>query len=184
MGNRNGGGAPTMIRRRQSDFKMSFNLALRSLLTTCSKEASELLFVEAFNQWRYGSYSGHYHFAWEYRGATPSNNAAKMIALCSSVVPLSSSKHFSINPFITALVGTALDTVGQLVEEQCLDHFFSDKTNVIDAVHNLSTAKKAEIQYLRNLLERVGNEPAEGQNRLIQAQVELHKNKNTEKSWA
>ncbi|MBA0853785.1 hypothetical protein Goshw_021943 [Gossypium schwendimanii] len=62
MGSRNGGGAPTMIRRRQSDFKMSFNLALRSLLTTCSKE-----------------------------------------------------------------VGTALDTVGQLVEEQCLDHFFSDK---------------------------------------------------------
>ncbi|MBA0826761.1 hypothetical protein Goarm_011584 [Gossypium armourianum] len=81
-------------------------------------------------------------------------------------------------------VGTALDTVGQLVEEQCLDHFFSDKTNVMDAVHNLSTAKKAEIQYLRNLLERVGNELAEGQNRLIQAQVELHKNKNTEKSRA
>ncbi|MBA0763653.1 hypothetical protein Gotri_013079 [Gossypium trilobum] len=109
--------------------------------------SSELLFVQAFNQWRYGSYSGHYHLAWEYRGATLSNNAAKMIALCSSVVPLSSSKHFSINPFITALhllyqfcardfgflnfcvlqVGTAFDTVGQLVEEQCLDHFFSDK---------------------------------------------------------
>ncbi|KAK8284816.1 hypothetical protein V6Z12_D08G185500 [Gossypium hirsutum] len=106
MGSRNGGGAPTMIRRRQSDFKMSFNLALRSLLTTCSKEARILVknfqnlqvqsknvstsVYSAFNQWRYGSYSGHYHFAWEYRGRT------------------------------------ALDTVGQLVEEQCLDHFFSD----------------------------------------------------------
>ncbi|KAL1087399.1 hypothetical protein V6Z11_D08G180600 [Gossypium hirsutum] len=43
MGSRNGGGAPTMIRRRQSDFKMSFNLALRSLLTTCSKEARILV---------------------------------------------------------------------------------------------------------------------------------------------
>ncbi|MBA0763654.1 hypothetical protein Gotri_013080, partial [Gossypium trilobum] len=32
------------------------------------------------------------------------------------------------------------------------------RTNVMDAVRNLSTAKKAEIQYLRNLLERVGNE--------------------------
>ncbi|KAK8284824.1 hypothetical protein V6Z12_D08G185600 [Gossypium hirsutum] len=49
----------------------------------------------------------------------------------------------------------------------------------MDAVHNLSTAKKAEVPYLRNLLER-----AEGQNCLIQAQVELHKNKNTEKSRA
>ncbi|KAK8284821.1 hypothetical protein V6Z12_D08G185500 [Gossypium hirsutum] len=95
MGSRNGGGAPTMIRRRQSDFKMSFNLALRSLLTTCSKEARIL--VKNFQNLQVQSknvstsvYSGHYHFAWEYRGRT------------------------------------ALDTVGQLVEEQCLDHFFSD----------------------------------------------------------
>ncbi|TYI15284.1 hypothetical protein ES332_A08G175700v1 [Gossypium tomentosum] len=125
MGSRNGGGAPTMIRRRQSDFKMSFNLALRSLLTTCSKEASELLFVQSLTN-----------------GATDH-------------IPVITTLHGSIK------VGTALDTVGQLVEEQCLDPFFSDKTNVMDAVHNLSTAKKAEIQYLRNLLER----------------VELHKNK-------
>ncbi|KAG4134644.1 hypothetical protein ERO13_D08G169850v2 [Gossypium hirsutum] len=73
MGSRNGGGAPTMIRRRQSDFKMSFNLALRSLLTTCSKEARIL--VKNFQNLQVQSknvstsvYSGHYHFAWEYRG--------------------------------------------------------------------------------------------------------------------
>ncbi|KAH1106672.1 hypothetical protein J1N35_010440 [Gossypium stocksii] len=146
MGSRNGGGAPTMIRRRQSDFKMSLSLALRSLLTTYSLFLRffflfELLFFQA-------------------------NGDTDHIQVITTL-------HGSIE------VGTALDTVWQLVEEQCLDPFFSDKTNVMDAVHNLSTAKKSEIQYLRNLLER-----AEEQNRLIQAQVELHKNKNTEKSRA
>ncbi|MBA0796506.1 hypothetical protein Gohar_007269 [Gossypium harknessii] len=156
MGSRNGGGAPTMIRRRQSDFKMSFNLALRSLLTTCSKEAGFFFLILT---------------ASSFLSKPLTNGATDHIQVITTL-------HGSIE------VGTALDTVGQLVEEQCLDHFFSDKTNVMDAVHNLSTAKKAEIQYLRNLLERVGNELAEGQNRLIQAQVELHKNKNTEKSRA
>ncbi|MBA0680382.1 hypothetical protein Goari_012085 [Gossypium aridum] len=168
MGSRNGGGAPTMIRRRQSDFKMSFNLALRSLLTTCSKERKKVIYISTL--------SGTSFFfliltASSFLSKPLTNGATDHIQVITTL-------HGSIE------VGTALNTVGQLVEEQCLDHFFSDKTNVMDAVHNLSTAKKAESQYLRNLLERVGNELAEGQNRLIQAQVELHKNKNTEKSRA
>ncbi|KAK6279436.1 hypothetical protein POUND7_019703 [Theobroma cacao] len=51
-------------------------------------------------------------------------------------------------------VATALDTVEQLVEEQHLNPLFSDKTNIMDVVHNLSTAKKAGIQYLSGLLEK------------------------------
>ncbi|MBA0563667.1 hypothetical protein Golob_008638, partial [Gossypium lobatum] len=72
-------------------------------------------------------------------------------------------------------VGDALDTVEQLVEEQSLDPLSSDRTNVMDAVHNLSAAKKAEIHYLRGLLER-----AEEHNRLIQARVDLLRNKTQE----
>ncbi|MBA0689486.1 hypothetical protein Goari_007214 [Gossypium aridum] len=45
----------------------------------------------------------------------------------------------------------------------------------MDAVHNLSAAKKAEIHYLRGLLER-----AEEHNRLIQARVDLLRNKTQE----
>ncbi|KAL1157712.1 hypothetical protein V6Z11_A08G174200 [Gossypium hirsutum] len=148
MGSRNGGGAPTMIRRRQSDFKMSFNLALRSLLTTCSKEASKEFpnFTSTEQERLYQHLFGELLFV-----QSLTNGATDHI-------PVITTLHGSIK------VGTALDTVGQLVEEQCLDPFFSDKTNVMDAVHNLSTAKKAEIQYLRNLLER-----AEEQNRLIRS---------------
>ncbi|MBA0646402.1 hypothetical protein Goklo_014373 [Gossypium klotzschianum] len=99
MGSRNGGGAPTMIRRRQSDFKMSFNLALRSLLTTCSKEASFFFLILT---------------ASSFLSKPLTNGATDHIQVITTL-------HGSIEE------GTALDTVGQLVEEQCLDHFFSDK---------------------------------------------------------
>ncbi|KAL4382873.1 hypothetical protein GQ457_15G007740 [Hibiscus cannabinus] len=69
-------------------------------------------------------------------------------------------------------VGVALDTVEQLVEDQSLVPMFSERTNVMDAVYGLSTAKKTEINYLRGLLERAGEH-----NRLIQARVELLGNK-------
>ncbi|XVE99982.1 hypothetical protein REPUB_Repub03eG0246900 [Reevesia pubescens] len=38
MASRSEGGAPPTIGRRQSDLKRSFNLAVRSLLTTCPKQ--------------------------------------------------------------------------------------------------------------------------------------------------
>ncbi|ONI05569.1 hypothetical protein PRUPE_5G013300 [Prunus persica] len=67
-------------------------------------------------------------------------------------------------------VGTALDTVEQLVEEQALDRLFSDKTNVMDVAHDLSTMKKDQIQYLTKMLET-----AEEQNQCLRDRVELLK---------
>ncbi|KAH9675976.1 polyamine-modulated factor 1 [Citrus sinensis] len=105
-----------VIGSRQSDLNKSFKLAIRSLLTTCSKE----------NEFE---------------------------SLC-----------------LETQVGAALDTVEQFVEEQNLDPLFSEKTNVMDVVCDLTTAKKNEICYLTCILERV-----EEQNRLLKARLELLK---------
>ncbi|TYI69882.1 hypothetical protein E1A91_D08G185400v1 [Gossypium mustelinum] len=114
MGSRNGGGAPTMIRRRQSDFKMSFNLALRSLLTTCSKEARILVKNFQNLQVQSKNVSTSVYSASSFLSKPLTNGAMDHIQVITTL-------HGSIE------VGTALDTVGQLVEEQCLDHLFSDK---------------------------------------------------------
>ncbi|KAK4752267.1 hypothetical protein SAY87_021065 [Trapa incisa] len=45
-------------------------------------------------------------------------------------------------------VGTSLDTVEQLIEEQSLDMLSADKSNVLDVAQDLLTAKKDEIQHL------------------------------------
>lgn len=136
--------------------KKSFKLAVRSLLTNCPNQ--------------------------EFSKSFPNFTSAEQERLHQLFIQVISSLHGSIEEEFESLcleaqVGAALDTVEQLVEEQSLDPLFPDKTNVMDAVHYLSTAKKAEIQYLRGLLER-----AEEHNRLIQARVELLKNKTQEAS--
>ncbi|XVE57281.1 hypothetical protein DITRI_Ditri04bG0078900 [Diplodiscus trichospermus] len=156
MGSTSGVGAPTLIGRRQSDLKKSFNLAIRSLLTTCPKQ--------------------------EFSKAFPNFTSAEQERLHQLFIQVITSLHGNIEEEFESLcletqVGTALDTVEQLVEEQCIDPLFSDRSNVMEAVHHLSKAKKAEIQYLRGLLER-----AEEHNRIIQARVELLKNKTQEVS--
>ncbi|WRX22658.1 hypothetical protein QQP08_015145 [Theobroma cacao] len=132
MGCNGGVAAPPLIGlgRRQSDLKKPFNVAVRSLLTTCPKQE----FSKAFQNF-------------------------------------TSAEQERIHQLFIqeTQVATALETVEQLVEEQHLDPLFSDKTNIMDVVHNLSTAKKAGIQ-------------AEEHNRLIRARVELLKNRKQEVS--
>ncbi|XVF52160.1 hypothetical protein PTKIN_Ptkin04bG0242500 [Pterospermum kingtungense] len=158
MDNGSGGGdlIPPVIGKRQTDLKKSFKLAVRSLLTTCPNQ--------------------------EFSKSFPNFTTAEQERLHQLFIQVITSLHGNIEDEFESLcletqVGTALDTVEQLVEEQSLDPLFPDKTNVMDAVHHLSTAKKAEIQYLRGLLER-----AEEQNRLIKARVDLLKNKTQEVS--
>ncbi|KAH9675973.1 polyamine-modulated factor 1 [Citrus sinensis] len=115
-----------VIGSRQSDLNKSFKLAIRSLLTTCSKEVITSLHENIENEFE---------------------------SLC-----------------LETQVGAALDTVEQFVEEQNLDPLFSEKTNVMDVVCDLTTAKKNEICYLTCILERV-----EEQNRLLKARLELLK---------
>lgn len=155
MGSRSGG-APPVIGRKQSDLKKSFNVAVRSLLTACPKQ--------------------------EFSKAFPNFTSAEQERLHQLFIQVITSLHGNLEDEFESLcletqVGTALDTVEQLVEEQFLDPLFSDKTNIMDAVHHLSMAKQAEVQYLQGVLER-----AEEHNHLVQARVELLKNKTQEAS--
>ncbi|KAL4347103.1 hypothetical protein GQ457_17G019530 [Hibiscus cannabinus] len=156
MGSRNGGGPVTAVGKRQSDLKKSFNLAVRSLLTTCSAQ--------------------------EFDKAFPNFTNAERERLHQLFIQVITSLHGNVEDEFESLchetqVGVALDTVEQHVEEQSLDPLFSERSNVMDTVQSLSTAKKAEILYLRGLLER-----AEEHNRQIQARVDLLKNNTQEVS--
>ncbi|XP_044504816.1 uncharacterized protein LOC123225035 [Mangifera indica] len=131
---------------RQSDLNKSFKLAVRSLLTTCSKQ----------------------HFSKAFSNFTVSEQDC----LHRLFIQVITSLHENIEDEFQSLcletqVGNALDTVEQLVEEQSLDLLSSDKTNIVDVTCDLSMAKKNEIRYLMRMLERV-----EEQNRLSHARVE------------
>ncbi|KAE8661918.1 Adaptin family protein [Hibiscus syriacus] len=153
MGSRNVGDPVTAIGKRQSDLKKSFNLAVRSLLTTCSAE--------------------------EFSKEFPNFTNVEQQRLHQLFIQVITSLHGNVEDEFGSLCHETQemppDTVEQLVEEQSLDSLFSERTNVMDAVHSLSTAKKAEIHYLRGLLER-----AEQHNRIIQARVDLLKNNTQE----
>ncbi|OMO93680.1 hypothetical protein COLO4_16748 [Corchorus olitorius] len=153
MGSKIGG---LELGRKQSDLKKSFKLAVRSLLTTCTAQ--------------------------DFSNAFPNFTRAEQERLHQIFLQVITSLHGNVEDEFESLcqelqVGTVLDTVEQLVGEQSLDPLFSDKTNIMDTVHNLSTAKNAEIQHLRGRLEK-----AEEHNRLIQARVELLKNRMEEVS--
>ncbi|KAJ4704816.1 hypothetical protein OWV82_021670 [Melia azedarach] len=123
-----------LIGSRQSDLDKSFKLAIRSLLTTCSKE--------------------------EFSNAFSSFTTSEQDCLHRLFIQVITSLHENIEEEFESLcletqVGAALDAVEQLVEEQNLDPLFSEKTNVMDVACDLSTAKKNEISYLTSMLERV-----------------------------
>ncbi|KAK2989927.1 hypothetical protein RJ640_013851 [Escallonia rubra] len=80
---------------------------------------------------------------------------------------------------IETQVGSTLDTVEQLVEEQNLDPLFPNKTNIRDTAHSLSAAKKDEIQYLTSILKK-----AEEQKNINKARIELLKKEGQDFSGA
>ncbi|KAL5807611.1 hypothetical protein ACOSQ3_030501 [Xanthoceras sorbifolium] len=134
---------------RHSDLNKSFKLAVRSLLTTSSKQ--------------------------EFQNAFPNFSTSELDSLHRLFIQVITSLHENIEDefeslYLDTQVGAALDTVEQLVEEQGLDPLFSKKTNIMDVKCDLSTAKTNEIQYLMGMLERV-----EEQKRLMQARIELLK---------
>lgn len=134
---------------RQLNLKKSFQLGIRSLLTACSKE-------EFFKEF-------------------PRFTSAEQEALHRLFIQVITSLHENVEDEFESLcletqVGTALNTVEQLVEEQNMDPLFSDKTNIGDVGSDLLTAKKNEIEYLKGMLEK-----AEEQKCLIGARVELLK---------
>ncbi|KAM5573840.1 hypothetical protein ABKV19_013399 [Rosa sericea] len=134
---------------KQRDLNKSFNLAIRSLLAPCSFQ--------------------------EFCEALPSFTAAEHERLHRLFTQVMSSLHGNVedefqNICLETQVGTAMDTVEQLVEEQSLDPLFANKTNVMDVAHDLSRTTKKEIQYLTEMLEK-----AEAHNHLKRDHIELLK---------
>ncbi|OMO91312.1 hypothetical protein CCACVL1_07166, partial [Corchorus capsularis] len=102
MGSKIGG---VELGRKQSDLKKSFKLAVRSLLTTCTAQ--------------------------DFSNAFPNFTRAEQERLHQIFLQVITSLHGNIEDEFESLcqelqVGTALDTVDQLVGEQCLDPLFSD----------------------------------------------------------
>ncbi|CAH2078547.1 unnamed protein product [Thlaspi arvense] len=130
---------------RQSDLKKSFKSAVRSLLTACSKQD----FLDIFSRFS-------------------KTEQERLYRLYTQVIV---NLHQTLEDEFDAQcqesqVGSVLDKVEQLVEEQSLDPLFSDETNVMDIANDLTTAKKREIQKLTALLQR-----AEEQNRQMEARI-------------
>ncbi|XP_010535940.1 PREDICTED: uncharacterized protein LOC104811080 [Tarenaya hassleriana] len=141
---------------RQVDLNKSFKLAVRSLLTACSKQD----FVKAFSKFSGAEQDRLYGLYIQVIASLYQNIENEFEALCQETQ-----------------VGAILDTVEQLAEEQSLDPLYTDKTNVMDIAKDLSTAKKQEIQQLTDLLQR-----AEEHNRLMEARVNLLRKKAQESS--
>ncbi|KAG7546926.1 Nuclear MIS12/MIND complex subunit PMF1/Nnf1 [Arabidopsis suecica] len=134
---------------RRTNLKKSFKSSLRSLLTACSKQD----FLDIFSK-----FSG-----------------AEQELLFQFYTQVVVNLHQTIEDEFDeqcheAQVGSILDTVEQLVEEQSLDPLFSDKTDVMAITNDLTTAKKNEIQKLKGLLQRT-----EEQNRQKEARISLLK---------
>ncbi|XP_030540271.1 uncharacterized protein LOC115748042 isoform X2 [Rhodamnia argentea] len=111
----------------------------------------------------------------EIRKAFPSFSSNDQEHLQQLFIKVITSLHGHIEDVFQSLcdemkVGTVLDTVEQLVEEQSLDLLKSDKTNVLDIARDLSISKQNEIQHLREVLEK-----AEEHNLRICARLELIK---------
>ncbi|CAJ2635827.1 unnamed protein product [Trifolium pratense] len=134
---------------RFSIFNKSFKFALRSLLTSCSKEE----FFKAFSSF---------------------NNTEKDF-LHRLFLQVITSLHEGIEEDFEAIclktkVGETLDAVEEIVEEQDLDLLFSNRSNIADVAENLSTAKKNEIQHLMHMVQ-LGEE----HNQRLRKQLELLK---------
>ncbi|PON86150.1 Polyamine-modulated factor 1/Kinetochore protein NNF [Trema orientale] len=137
------------IGSRRSGLTKSFKLAIGSLLTACSKQE----ICKAFENFSANEQEYLHRLLIQVIASLHGNIEEEFESLC-----------------LETQVGTALDTVEQLVEEQALDPLLSDKTNVVDVAQNVLTIKENEIQHLENMLQM-----AEEQNHSIRACIEVLK---------
>ncbi|KAI9083841.1 hypothetical protein K1719_034099 [Acacia pycnantha] len=124
------------IGSRYFDLKKSFKFAMRSLLTACSKEEFDkafLRFTTAEKEWLHRLYV-------QVITSLHENIEAEFESIC-----------------LETQVGATLDAVEEMVEEQELDPLFSNKSNVMDVVEDLSAATKNEIQQLMHMI-KLGEE--------------------------
>ncbi|KAI4327903.1 hypothetical protein L6164_020312 [Bauhinia variegata] len=119
--------ASTGIGSRYFDLKKSFKFALRSLLTSCSKEE----FYKAYPRFTNAEKEGLHRIFLQVITSLHENIEDEFESIC-----------------LESQVAATLDAVEQIVEEQELDPLFSNKSNMRDVAQNLSAAKKNELQYL------------------------------------
>lgn len=138
---------------RYLNLKKSFHLGIRSLLTAFSKE--------------------------DVHNAFSTFSEAERERLFRIFVQVIKSLHGNIEEEFEATcqetqVGTILDKIEQLVEEQYLDVLSKDKSreNITDVKEKISRAKQDEIQYLTGLLEKT-----EEENNVMRKQIESLKDK-------
>ncbi|XP_058767296.1 uncharacterized protein LOC131640949 isoform X2 [Vicia villosa] len=122
----------TPIGSRFSTLNKSFKVALRSMLTTSSKEE----FVKEF----------------------PSFTKAEKDYLHRLYLQAMDSFHEAFQEEFEEIclkikMGAVLDAVEEIVEEQELDPLFSKRSNIVDTVESLSVAKKNEIQHLKHMVQ-------------------------------
>ncbi|KGN53468.1 uncharacterized protein LOC101212745 [Cucumis sativus] len=134
------------VSSRQIDLKKSFKLAVRPLLTSCSREE----FRECFSRF----------------------TTAEQDYLHRLFIQVITSLHGNIEDEFESLcvetqVGLVFDNVEQLLEEQDLDPLYSKKTNIVEIYNFLSMTKKEEIQHLKDMLKT-----AEEQNWVIQGRID------------
>nr|XP_043607958.1 uncharacterized protein LOC122579788 [Erigeron canadensis] len=131
---------------REKDLKRSFKLALNLLLTTFSKQ--------------------------DFCNAFPNFTQAEQDRMHRLYIQVIVSVHQNIEDEFERLceetkLGSVLETVEELVEEQTLDPLHPEKTNVKDVAQALSTSKKNEIKNLTAILEK-----SEEQKKVLRNRVE------------
>ncbi|KAJ8650919.1 hypothetical protein MRB53_003942 [Persea americana] len=124
----------------------SFKLGIRSLLTACPKEE----FYKAFSTFTHAEQESLHQLFIQVITSLHENIEEEFESLC-----------------LETQVGTALDTVEQLVEEQSLDILSADNKKSGDVKEEVSRVKKNEIHYLMGMLES-----AVQQNGLMRARIE------------
>ncbi|XP_050943028.1 uncharacterized protein LOC103493030 isoform X1 [Cucumis melo] len=149
----------TPVTSRQIDLKKSFKLAVRSLLTSCSREE----FRECFSRFTTAEQDYLHRLFIQVITSLHGNIEDEFESLCveTQVMLLFLSTYY-------AQVGLVLDNVEQLLEEQDLDPLYSKKTNIVEISNFLSMKKMEEIQHLKDMLKT-----AEEQNRVIQGRIDV-----------
>lgn len=120
---------------RQPNLKMAFQIGIRSVLTTFSKE----------DVWK----------------AFPTCTDLERERLYAMFIQVIKTLHEDLKEEFESIcqetrVGRALDMVEQLVEEHKLEEAFGTRANIGEIKEKILKVKKDEIQHLTNLLEKVG----------------------------
>uniref|UniRef100_A0A1D1YH75 Tetratricopeptide repeat protein 39A n=1 Tax=Anthurium amnicola TaxID=1678845 RepID=A0A1D1YH75_9ARAE len=131
---------------RHANLKRSFKLGVRSLLTAFSKEDV----FKAFPTFSNLEKERLHHLLIQVIKSLHANMEEEFEAVCQETQ-----------------VGSTLDTIEQLVEEQSLDMLSSEALNMGEVKETLARVKKDEICYLTSILEK-----AEKQNDLLKSRIE------------